>query len=341
MKTSLVVNGISDNSSIGYNPQQIISAYNIANHGNGSGVSVAVIDFIGNRYIQSNLNIFSEEFGLPKTELKFFGDINSGDNFDFSAYIEPSVDTQWVHAISPYTEIRIIRAKEFTVPGAIDAVRTAIGLDTDIILQTFQAPFIREYLQYEDIYNSNTVFIASAGDYGAGAFFPSCFPQCISVGGTSLNIDTNGNRTGVESAWSGSGGGICQYIEIPEYQSKFSPINNLTKGKRGVPDVSFLADPDNGYSVYHSSANDSFGWYSAGGTSIAASVIAGIISNLISYTSLKDKNNVIKYLYNMAGETSYSNPYNVFNDITTGGNGEFYAQEGYDLCTGLGSLINI
>ncbi|MBR3995158.1 MAG: S8 family serine peptidase [Clostridia bacterium] len=341
MKTSLIVNEVSENSSIGYSPQQIKKAYNISNYGNGNGVSVAVIDFIGNRYLQNNLNIFSREFGLPETELKFYGDINNGDNFNFSAYIEPSVDTQWIHGISPYSEIRIIRATNFTVPGVIDAVKTAIELNTDIILQTFQAPFEEEYLKYSDIYNNNTVFIASAGDYGAGAFFPSCFPQCISVGGTSLDIDNNGNRNGVESAWTESGGGICRYIDIPDYQLKFSPINTLTMGKRGVPDVSFLADPDTGYAVYHSSIEDSFGWYSAGGTSIAAAVIAGIIANLISYTALSDKSNMIRYLYNMAGETSYTNPYNVFNDITTGGNGEFSARPGYDLCTGLGSLINI
>lgn len=341
MQSSLIIDSLSDNSNIGYTPMQIMNAYGLGNRRTGAGITVGVIDFIGNPYIQRNLNIFSEEFGLRETEIEFYGDIENQSNFEFAAYIEPSVDVQWVHAIASDANLKIIRAPEYTVQGAIDAIKTAVEIGCNIVLQTFQAPFIEDYLEYSDIFKNDAVFIASAGDYGAGAFFPSCYPYCISVGGTSLEIDSAGNRVGIESVWTGTGGGICNYFQIPEYQSKFESINELTGGKRGVPDISFLADPEKGYSVYHSSVRDSFGWYKAGGTSISAAVTAGIIANILSYDNTINKNNMVEYLYSAAGDGVYTNRFNIFYDVTEGNNGLHMALKGYDLCTGLGSLINI
>ena len=326
----------------GYTPQQIVKAYNLSDNNSGGGVVVACIDFVGNRYIQSNINKFSAMYGLKKTRINYIGtNVNVGSGFDFSAYIEPSADTQWVHAIAQDAELLVVHAPEYSIDGAVNAVETALMNGADIILQTFQAAFEESYIDSLHIYDSDAVFIASSGDYGAGAFFPSCFPQCISVGGTSVKIDNSGRRISEETVWHGTGGGICSYFKIPEYQSKFYPINEITNGIRGVPDVSFFADPDPGYSVYHSSVNDSFGWYSAGGTSIAAAVVAGIVAKIISSGKVAQKRDILNYLYKAAGETKYSNEYKIFNDIISGNNGEFSAVIGYDLCTGLGSLQNI
>ncbi len=341
MKTNLITDSLSNSSNIGYTPNQVRTAYTLSQRSRGEGVSVAVIDFLGNIYLQNNLDIFSNEFGLPRIQLQFIGETPRNSRFDFSAYIEPSADTQWVHAISPRAQLKVIRATQYSIEGAMEAIKQALEQNCDIILQTFQAPFDESYVKYESIYSSNAVFVSSAGDYGAGAFFPSCFTTCISVGGTSLQLNLNGNRISEETVWNGTGGGICTYFEIPDYQKKFYDIESQTSGHRGVPDISFLADPNTGYSVYHSSVSDSFGWYKAGGTSIGASVVAGILANMLSYTNINDKRSVLPMLYSLAGEYSYKNEYNKFKDITTGGNNMFQARVGYDLCTGLGSLINL
>ncbi len=341
MNINLRIDNLTDSSEKGYTPQQIIKAYNLGNYGDGQGIKVAIFDFIGNNNIQSDLDVFSDTFNLERLKLEYAGTFNSTNYFDFSAYIEPCADSQWVHAISPKSEIVIIRAEEFNVNGAIKAINTAIETDADIILMTFQSAFREEFLNYTSIFESNVAFVASAGDYGSGAFFPSCYPTCISVGGTSLEISKNGERMGEETVWQGSGGGICQYFTIPEFQQKFYPIKNITNGKRGVPDVSFLADPEYGYSVYHSSSADTFGWYTSGGTSIAASVIAGIIANFLSASGIENKQEILPLLYKLAGETSYKNEYMKFNDIISGNNGSFSARKGYDLCSGLGSPINL
>ncbi len=67
----------------------------------------------------------------------------------------------------------------------------------------------------------------------------------IAVGGTSLTLDKSGNYSS-ESAWSGSGGGLSKYEYEPVPQAQF-PIANDIHGTRGVPDVSYNANPGTGY----------------------------------------------------------------------------------------------
>ena len=341
MKNSVLINGISEMSSIGYTPNQIKRAYNFGNIGNGKGITVSIIDFFGNPYIQQNLDIFSREFSIRNTRINIYGKAVNND-FDFGAYIEPCVDTQWVHAVSPLANLNVIRAESYTVNGAIRAVERALEVGTDIMLMTFQSEFSEEYLKYTDIFTGDCVFIASAGDYGAQVNFPSCVPSCISVGGTRMEISEKGERLSEETVWSGTGGGICTYYNIPEYQEKMNGIYELTKGKRGVPDVSSLGDPDTGVSVYHSSISDKFGWYRCGGTSVSASIVAGIIANVLSSnTDGIMHSRILEEIYNLAGGTAYTNQRNKFYDVRIGNNGRYEALRGYDLCTGLGSLINL
>ncbi|MBR5308667.1 MAG: S53 family peptidase [Clostridia bacterium] len=338
MKSCLKINSVSDSSSAGYTPFQIRKAYNLSTKYSGGGIKIAVIAFFENPNIGRNLDVFSDEFSLKRTTINTIGNATTKD-FDFSAYIEPCVDTQWIHAISPESELTVVYAPSYTPEGAMSAVELALDNGADIIIQTYQAPFLEEYTRYSEVFR-NASFIASAGDYGYGAFFPSCYENVISVGGTVLEIDSDGTRISEETVWSGTGGGISPYIDIPSYQRKFIPIDQITSGKRAVPDVSFLASSSKGFSVYHSSADDRFGWYTVEGTSISASIIAGITANMMS-AGFIGKENLPQVLYGLAGELSYINKYNLYNDIKRGSNGKYTAMHGYDLCTGLGSLMNI
>ncbi len=339
---SIKIDGISDDSKTGYSPEQIKTAYNLSKNYLGRGISVSIIGFFENPYIQNNLNIFSNEFSLPSVVIKHYGSGAVG-KLDYDAFVEVSADTQWVHAISPLCNLNVVYADSYDIEGALGAVRVAKEIGSDIILMTFQAEFKPEYANYAEIFSGNHIFIASAGDFGAQVNFPSCMPACISVGGTSLKINARGRRASNETVWQGSGGGICETFDIPEYQSKMYGISDITGGKRGVPDVSHLANPAHGVAVYHSSVNDSFGWYRVGGTSISATIVAGILANAISSPTFpKDSYSaILKNLYNLAGGTAYMNRYNKFYDITIGNNGLYSARRGYDLCTGLGSLINL
>ena len=341
MTSSIIINSISDSSGIGYTPEQIVRAYDLNNSFTGKNISVAVIDFIGNPYIERNLIRFSEEFGLKKPTLEIIGNTYNS-SFDFSAYIEPTVDSQWVHAVSQDALIYIIKAPSYTIEGAISAINTAKEVRSDIVLLSFQANMNQMLLENSSIFDYDGIFVASAGDFGAQANFPACVPYCVAVGGTSLDISEDGRRLSEETVWEGTGGGICDYYDIPNYQSRMSGISEITNGRRGVPDVSFLASPEPGFSVYHSSSYGSFGWYSVGGTSISASCVAGILANMLSRNiNGLNRRNIHEVIYELAGGNTYKNEYSMFIDIIKGNNGTFSAKQGYDLCTGLGSLYSL
>ncbi|MEK0397553.1 hypothetical protein WNX13_11345, partial [Lactobacillus delbrueckii] len=72
--------------------------------------------------------------------------------------------------------------------------------------------------------------------------WPASSPNVVAVGGTTLNL-TSAGQYGSESAWSGSGGATSTYESRPSYQSGWTSI---VGAKRGIPDVSFDADPNTG-----------------------------------------------------------------------------------------------
>ena len=113
--------------------------------------------------------------------------------------------------------------------------------------------------------------------------------------------------------------------------------------KRGIPDVSYDADPNTGFSVYDSVPYDGLtGWMQVGGTSAGAPQWAGIIAVANQGRKAAGKSVLAGYASNtykadgaLYGLTSG------LADITTGSNGicgaTCSAKVGYDLVTGLGS----
>jgi hypothetical protein len=115
-----------------------------------------------------------------------------------------------------------------------------------------------------------------------------------------------------------------------------STIAALTGSKRGIPDVSFDANPSTGVSVYDSTRyQGQSGWFTLGGTSVGAPNWAGVLAagSAAGQTALQ-------------GDASiYSGGYKTnLRDITSGTNGtcgtDCTAGTGYDLVTGLGSPVN-
>jgi subtilase family serine protease len=136
------------------------------------------------------------------------------------------------------------------------------------------------------------------------------------VGGTTLSVDSLGNVQS-ETGWSGSGGGISAYEQRPSYQNGF----NSNSG-RGVPDVSYDADPNTGVSVYDSFGyQGSSGWFIVGGTSAGAPQWASAIADANSGGAALSSQSygTETKLYSAATGTSYSSNYR---DITSGSKGD-------------------
>jgi kumamolisin len=183
------------------------------------------------------------------------------------------------------------------------------------------------------------LFVAS-GDSGAyntrsRYVYPADDAYVTSVGGTDLTTTSAGGPWKSETAWSYSGGGIStNHIAIPSYQKTTGVITTANKGSkvyRNVPDVAAEANTDN-YICYDGTCAG--GW---GGTSFAAPRWAGYLA-LINQQSVAHGHGTLGFLnptiYAIGLGTSYNSN---FHDITSGSNGTYSTQKGYDLVTGWGS----
>jgi subtilase family serine protease len=200
-----------------------------------------------------------------------------------------------------------------------------------------------------------TVF-ASAGDSGSAnaelngttfypfptVIFPASSPLVTAVGGTSLYADTRGDYQ-YETVWNNAigagGGGISQVFGEPLYQRLTLPRSDqkLLGGHRGLPDISWNADPDTAILVYVSffSAAADNGYYFIGGTSEGSPDWAGLTADL---------NQLIGH------PIGFLNPYLYalgaarigFHDITVGNNSfagvpGYSATPGWDAASGWGT----
>ena len=178
---------------------------------------------------------------------------------------------------------------------------------------------------------------------------PASNPYITIVGGTTLTMNGTGASYASETVWNwgydanagqyvGTGGGISSYYNIPSWQTG---VTNLiaaggSTSFRNLPDVALTAD--NVYVEYNDGTPGNFG-----GTSCAAPLWAGFMALVNQQAAANGRppmGFVNPALYTILAGTNYSA---CFNDVTTGSNISsaspdlFYATNGYDLCTGLGT----
>jgi subtilase family serine protease len=310
-----------------YTPAQVRHAYGFDTlSGTGAGTTIAIVDAYGSKTLQKDFNTFCSTFNLPQTTIQVVNAQGKpGPNSGWAQ--ETSLDVQWAHAIA---HILLVVAQTASLNNLLGAVDKAVSLGATVVSMSWGASESSGEASNDSHFNKPGVtFVASVGDSGEQVEWPAASQYVVGVGGTSLFIsDINGTYSS-ESAWSGSGGGISAYLSAPSYQSSWSGL-----GKRCVPDVSYLADPNTGVYVAYNGR-----WYQFGGTSVGAPQWAGLIALT---GGLKNGASGASYsvadLYTAAGTPDVIN--SNFIDITTGNNGpdlDDNAIPGYDLVTGLGS----
>ena len=146
----------------------------------------------------------------------------------------------------------------------------------------------------------------------------------LSVGGTTLHVDTN-SAWSSEEVWPYAGGGASKYEGLPSYQI------GLNLATRGTPDVVYDANPYTGFATFDSYARR--GWVLFGGTSAATPQWSALIAIADQGRALAGKEPLAN-----AQAALYSLPPTDFHDITFGSN-RTPATVGYDLASGLGSPI--
>ena len=313
----------------GYTPAKVRHAYGFDQIvGDGTGQTIAIVDAYGNPNAAYDLNVFCSTYGLPAANLTVYYPSGKPSTFNSGWALETNLDLQWAHAIAPKAKLALVVAKSSSMTYLLSAVDYAVKtVGAKQVSMSWGGSEFSSETSYDSHFNKAGVsFFASSGDSGAGVMWPAASPYVVSVGGTSLQLDSSGNVTG-ETAWSGSGGGVSAYETKPSYQNGWQAA-----GTRTVPDVSYNADPYTGYPVYITNYNNSTGWITVGGTSAGAPQWAALqaLVNAARATSLSGTDGAI---YGTAS-LNYSN---AFRDIISGSNGAYTATTNYDYVTGLGS----
>jgi subtilase family serine protease len=360
----------------GYTPSQIASAYgfntlsfsNGAVAAQGQGQTIAIIDAYNDPNITSDLGVFDSQFGIaapPSFQVvnQTGGSKLPTNNPGWDGEI--SLDVEWAHAMAPQANIMLVEANSDSLTDLLAAVnyaRNAAGVSVvsmswggSEFFSWSNGEFDGE-TQYDTDFTTpsgheGVTFIAAAGDSGAqsGVQWPAASPNVVAVGGTTLEINSDGTY-GSESSWLGTSGGYSQIEVEPSYQSTVQG-----SGVRTVPDVSYDADPNTGFAVYDSVNDEGYvGWQEVGGTSAGAPQWAAIVAiadqgrKLAGLSTLDGPSQTLAALYDTytATSTSYND---TFNDIVdTGGGGYHFrwggygdsnnpATVGYDTATGLGT----
>jgi subtilase family serine protease len=315
----------------GLSPATIQSVYGFSTSSTaGAGQTIAIVDAYDDPAAESDLAVFSSQFGLPActTANGCFKKVNQTGGAKYPRAnagwaLEISLDVQWAHAIAPGAKILLVEANSNSFTDLLAAEDYAQTHAQYVSNSWGGSEFSGESSYDSHFTQSGVSFFVSSGDAGLPAEYPSASPNVISVGGTTLHF-SGGNFTS-ETGWSSGGGGCSAYETATSAQSGFNTYSQVNcGGKRATPDVSLDADPASGVAVYDSfKYQGKAGWWTVGGTSAsspmwaARSAVAGTTVNA-------------SYVY--GGKIT-------FRDITIGNNGA-PCLIGFDLCSGNGSWFD-
>jgi subtilase family serine protease len=328
-----------------YTPAQIRHVYGFDQlSATGAGQKIGIVDAYGNQNIQSDLNKFCTQFGLTTTTVQIMGSNPGGNGNGWD--METSLDVEWAHVVAPDATIILSVASDASFSALLNAVAAATNAGATVVSMSWGAQEFSGENGYDPYFQTPGVaYVASSGDSGEltntpEVEWPAASPYVISVGGTSLTLDSSTSNRISETAWSGSGGGLSTDYSVPSWQVGWSPWLTM----RGVPDVAYLADPNTGLYVYCSTYFPP-GWYQVGGTSAGAPQWAGLIALANQGRTLGVGGNAPIYqVAQLAGAAAGTLDATHFYDITSGNNGSTADPDdssgpGYDLVTGLGSPV--
>ncbi|MDQ3013239.1 MAG: S53 family peptidase [Acidobacteriota bacterium] len=338
-------------------PPQVAERYNFPADANGDGQCIAIVE-LGGGYFDTDLQGYFEWLGLSEpsvTAVSVAGATNQPTGNKNSYDGEVMLDIEVAGAAAPGAHLAVYFAPN-NERGFIEAVSTAIhdsdnhpsvlsiswGEDESFWSDSAMASF--NQILSEAVALGVTV-CASSGDYGssdgvndgaAHVSFPASSPYVLACGGTSL---TDGGDNQNEVVWNdlaygggASGGGVSGAFPLPDYQQAADVPTSSTapdKPGRGVPDVAGLADPQSAYLVRVDGLTTLIG-----GTSAVAPLWAALIARInqvLGQSLIAPVGYFNPLLYGQLTQAA------VMQNITTGSNGVYQAQPGWDACTGLGT----
>ena len=340
----------------------------------GTGQAVGLLEFDG--YSASDITNYEQQAGLPNVTLTnvllggYDGSAGANNN-------EVCLDIEMAISMAPGLSKVIVYEEGGTEgePGSWHDILNKMATD-DSAKQLSCSWFIPGGLFdpaadqiFQQMAAQGQSFFDASGDkdaYTGLIDFPGDSPYITQVGGTTLTMNGLGASYASETVWNwgheyypqwdgtGSGGGVSTQYPIPPWQANVNmTANQGSTTMRNTPDVALTAD--NVWITYGNGKS-----YTSGGTSAAAPLWAGFTA-LVNQQAADNGKPAVGFLnpaiYAIGNSANYAS---AFHDITTGDNTwtnqlaeddiesstNFYATNGYDLCTGWGTpngqnLINL
>lgn len=291
----------------GLNPADLQAAYGLPSSTGGSGQTVAIVDAYDDPRAESDLAVYRAQFGMTActTANGCFRKVNQNGGTSYpSADVgwaeEISLDLDMASAICPKCKILLVEATSASFANLGAAVNRAVTLGANTISNSYGGNESSSESSYASYYNHPGVIITvSSGDSGYGVEVPAAYKTVVAVGGTTLTRASGTTRGWTETAWSGAGSGCSAYISKPTWQT------DSGCSRRTVADVSAVANPSTGVSVYDTYGGVG-GWLVFGGTSVSSPIIAAVYALAGNASSLN------------AAASLYSAPSGSLYDVTSG-----------------------
>ena len=319
----------------GHNPTEFSSIYGGSGLATAAGVTVGIVTQGKITQTITDLNSFTAQNGLSTVTTQTVN--TNGTSTDASGVVEWNLDSQDIVGMAGGKVGKLIF---YNIPTLSNANLTA---DFNAIVSANATKIINvslgecetsaqgdgsaaadDQIFQQGIAQGQTFSVSSGdsgadecGDGGITPSYPASSPGVVAVGGTTLNATTTTYTS--ETVWSGGGGSPSKFEAKPSWQAGV-----LGGTKRGVPDLSFDADPNSGSKIIVNGAIQQ-----VGGTSLAAPLFAGSWARLLAtHPSLTF---AAPYLYQTLTAADY-------HDVTSGNNAGETASVGWDLATGFGSF---
>ena len=346
-----------------YTPPQLAAAYDFPTNGTGVGQCVAIIE-LGGGYKPADLKAYFTRLGIKPPVVKSVavdGARNHPVGDTASADGEVLLDIEVVGAIAPGATIVVYFAPN-TDAGFLNAVSSAIHDSANrpsVVSISWGGPESSWTAQamramdgvFQDAAVLGVTVCCAAGDDGSSdqrgltaengvlhVDFPASSPFALACGGTRLEA-TGTPR--LETVWNqgrsggATGGGVSDVFALPAWQRTAGIPPSGNPGHhvgRGVPDVAGNADPATGYLIQVDGQQ-----MVIGGTSAVSPLYAALIT--LCNEQLGHRAGYLNpLLYGLPQSAA------AFQDIRAGDNdisarhGAYAAKEGWDACTGLGSV---
>ncbi|MBZ5654719.1 MAG: S53 family peptidase [Acidobacteriia bacterium] len=205
-----------------YTPPSIAAAYNLNGlYGegyDGTGQTIAIIDWCGSATIQDDANAFSAQFGLPPLTSSNFAITYTAPSLCISwEQTEINIDVEWAHAIAPGANINLVVPPSATFldvdQAELDVVDLGLG---NVLSGSYGVPEAFLSTAELDIQNAISEMGAamgismnfSSGDLGDFSIYgipptvsaPADSPWATAVGGVSLALKPD-NSIAWQAGW--------------------------------------------------------------------------------------------------------------------------------------------